>query len=135
MNEFEQRLSRVPGKPIPAEWRAEILAAAEPVRPAPARGSWLARLKEQLHAALWPHPQAWAGLAAVWVVVLLLQMSVRDEPPGRVQKSAPPSPAMRVELRQQRQLLVELLGTPEARDADRPRTVSPRTQSVQVMMG
>jgi len=135
MNEFEQRLSRVPIKPLPTEWRAKILAAAGPVPPAEARISWNERLTSQLRAALWPQPQAWAGLAVVWVIILLLHVSQRDEAPGPVEKSAPPSPETLVELRQQQQLLAELLGVHQAREADRPRTVSPHTRSAQIMVG
>jgi hypothetical protein len=134
MNEFEQRLRRVPGKPIPADWRAEILAAAMPIPAVEDRGSWFDRLRVRIHAVLWPHPQAWAGLAAVWVVILLLHFSQRDESPVPLSKSAPPSPALLAELRQQQQLLAELLGGPAAPDADRPRTRSPRTQSVRILM-
>ena len=151
MNEFEQRLRRVPVKPIPADWRAEILAAATPmpaVRAAKARGSWLGWLGRMggladdrleacptfIRAVLWPHPRAWAGLAAVWVVILLLHVSQRDESPVPLSKSAPPSPALLAELRQQQQLLAELLGGPAAPDADRPQTRSPRTQAVRIFM-
>jgi hypothetical protein len=134
MNEFEQRLRRVPVKSIPNDWRAEILAAAVPAPAVKARGSWLGWLRARIHDVLWPHPQAWAGLAAVWVVILLLHFSQRDESPARWSNSAPPSPALLAELRQQQQWLVELLGVPAAPDADRPRTRSPRTQSVRILM-
>jgi hypothetical protein len=135
MNEFEQRLRRVPVKPIPAGWRAEILAAAVPARPATGRGSWAGRLNGRWHDLLWPHPKAWAGLAAAWLVILLLQVSQQEGTPARAAKFAPPSPEMLVELRQQQQMLVELLGPFELRDADRVRTVAPRTQRGLILMG
>jgi hypothetical protein len=134
MNEFEQRLRRVPMKPLPAGWRAEILAAV-PARPAAVRGSWAGRLNARLHDLLWPHPQAWAGLAAAWLVILLLQVSQRDGTPARAEKYVPPSPEMLVELRQQEQMLVELLGPIEVRDADRSRPAAPRTQRMCIISG
>jgi hypothetical protein len=134
MNEFEQRLQRVPVKPLPAGWRAEILAAAA-ARPQVVRGTWAGRLNATLHDLLWPHPQAWAGLAAAWLVILLLQVSLRDATPVRAEKYAPPSPEMLVELRQQQEMLVELLGPVEVREADRSRPAAPRTQRVLIMMG
>jgi len=69
------------------------------------------------------------------VVILLLHVSQRDAAPGGTEKAAPPSPETLVELRQQQQLLAELLGAHQTREADRPRTVSPRTKSAQIMMG
>lgn len=68
-DDFESQLQRQPLHGLPAEWRAEILSAAqeaaaqaEPARPV-TPSSWWREL-------LWPCPQAWAGLAAVWVVIL-----------------------------------------------------------------
>ncbi len=67
-DDFESQLQRQPLRGLPAEWRTEILSAAqeavaqaEPVKPA-VPVSWWREL-------LWPCPQAWAGLAAVWVVI------------------------------------------------------------------
>lgn len=136
MNDFEQRLQRVPLKPVPPGWRAEILAAAAAVPSAPKEsarpsfGSWL-------HALLWPHPKAWAGLAAVWLFIALLNFSQRGTAPVRAEKSAAPTPAAVAELRQQHELLVELLGRPEPRDADRPRSTvpQPRARAMQILIG
>ena len=137
MNDFEQRLRKVPMKPVPADWRAEILAAAAMPSVTVTRESGWERINAQLHALLWPHPKAWAGLAAVWVFILLLNVSQRDGAPVRAEKSAPPSPEMRAEIRQQQQLLVELVGANEVREADRPRNLAPqpRTEVVRILMG
>ena len=53
------------------------------------------------------------------------------------EKSAPPSPEMVTALRQQQQLLAELAGATEVRDADRPKAAGPqpRTQVARVLMG
>jgi hypothetical protein len=132
-SEFEQRLRRQPLKPLPGEWRAEILSAVaadvnrrqnnrqEPT--ATATGwSWLSNL-------LWPHPKAWAGLAAVWIFIFALNFSMREKAPVIAGKSAPPSPETVAELRQQQKMLAELIGPAEWRVADRQRVLSPQPRS------
>ena len=126
---FESRLSRQPLQQVPADWRGEILAAAESAsRPAPRapRLVWLSAINHQLSTLLWPHPRAWAGLAAAWIFIIAVNFSMRDSSPRMAEKSAPPSPEMIVELRQQQLLLAELMGPRETRDADRPRIFAPR---------
>src|SRR5690348_15465409 len=80
-SDFEKQLRQQPLKKIPAEWRSEILAAARSVadaRPITAdarpRG-FLSTLNSQLSALLWPCPQAWAGLAAIWILIFVLNAS------------------------------------------------------------
>ena len=59
MNEFEQRLAKIPLRSIPSEWRRDLLATADP---GPSRAR---------HATvfdwMWPSPLAWAALALIWV--------------------------------------------------------------------
>src|SRR5688572_21520129 len=62
-DKFEQKLRRQAPREIPRAWRAQIIAAAG----ARTEGvSWWRQL-------LWPHPAAWAGLAAMWIAALALQ--------------------------------------------------------------
>ena len=136
MNEFEQRLRSVPVKPLPGDWRTEILAAAaEAVRSAPVSLSWRERLVAGWRSLFWPHPRAWAGLAAVWVIIAILHFSQRDDSPVLAEKSAPPTPEMLADLRQQQQLLAELLGPHGAGEADRPKKTGPHTQLVRTLFG
>lgn len=82
-DDFEQHLRRQPLRPVPPAWRDEILATARQsdrqavgMPPAAAGGpSWTAVLRDWL----WPHPAAWAGLAAGWVLVAALN-TVADAP-------------------------------------------------------
>jgi hypothetical protein len=129
MNELEQKLSRQPARRIPAEWRAEILAAAElPFRPAP-RTSFLSGLNQRLTMWLWPHPKAWAGLAAVWVLIFTVNFATRDHRQPAVEKSALSSPETMAEVRQQKLLFAQLMDPDEARVAVPPRSFLPRPRS------
>ena len=130
MNEpdpFEARLQRLAQRPLPEAWREQILGAARVASvssPAPSRSgaSWLSTLNSQLSTLLWPHPKAWAGLAAAWLVILGLNLATREPAPEQLARQAtPPPPQLRQLLQEQNQLLSELLGPPEASPADRPK--------------
>ncbi len=127
---FEQKLQRQPLRQIPDEWRGEILAAATSCRASRVtRHSFLSTLNAQLSTILWPHPRAWAGLTAVWILILAVNFSMRDKTPVSAEKSSPPSPEVIVELRQQQRLLAELIGPRDASDADRSKSFVPQPRS------
>jgi hypothetical protein len=131
--DFEQKLQRQPLRQVPAGWRNEILAAAASGRPSRVtRHSFLSSLNSQLSTILWPHPTAWAGLAAAWIFILAVNVSIRDRSPVVAEKSIPPAPEVIVELRQQRRLLAELMGPRDARDADRSKSFVPQPRSERV---
>jgi hypothetical protein len=134
MDNFEQRLSRQPLRPIPPDWRAEILAAAREAQSVPRASrltphAWLVTLNHQLSTFFWPHPKAWAGLAAVWVLIFAMNFSMRDPSSHVVAKSAPPSPEVLVELKKQQRMFAELVGANEPQDADRRKIFLPRPRS------
>jgi hypothetical protein len=143
-SEFEQRLRRQPVKKVPGEWRAEILGAARAAEMnqrqqevsreftfAATRRSWLSTISHQLSTLLWPHPRAWAGLAAVWVCIFMLNFSMREKPPMLAEKtpSSGPSAEMVSQLKQQQRMLAELIGAPEIQVADRQRLIAPKPRS------
>ncbi|MGA3145179.1 MAG: hypothetical protein ABSF10_19430 [Verrucomicrobiota bacterium] len=147
-DELEQKLSRQPFRQVPAEWREEILAAADVNRrqatsckvgreftSAATRRSLLSTLNAQLSTLLWPHPKAWAGLAAIWILILAVNFSVRDKAPVVAEKSATPSPEVMVELRQQQRMLAELIGPRDTSVADRskPLVPQPRSECVEIV--
>jgi len=82
--------------------------------------------RSRLHDLLWPCPQAWAGLAAVWVVILIMNF-----PGGKTEvarsKPVPSSPEVLMALREHRRLLVELIESPMP--VEPPRTFVPRRRS------
>jgi hypothetical protein len=138
--QFERRLSRQPLRQIPVEWRGEILSAAregQTIRHSSfvIRPSWLSTLVSQLSTILWPHPKAWAGLAAVWILIFCMEFSMRDTTPVVAGKAAPPSPEVIVELKQQQRMLAELIGASQAREAEPPKFVpQPRSERVEILM-
>ena len=140
---FEQRLSRQPLRPVPAEWRDETLPRAGDLQspslasamapdggckpPAQFSGSspisYLPSPAPLWRDWLWPCPQAWAALAAVWVLALFFHVTAP--------KVAPAAP--RVAMQATPQQLLALLRTgssppaevPEVRQ--KPTTLSPGT--------
>jgi hypothetical protein len=134
-DKFEERLRRRPLLPVPATWRDEILGAARaasgprPVSLTPSR-SWFSALRSGLSALLWPHPTAWAGLAALWLLVLGLNLSAREPAQSKAaRRTVSPSPQVRELLQQQERLFAELLGPVEKSAADRPKQSAPRPHS------
>jgi len=133
MDDFEQKLQCQPLRQVPGEWREEILAAAEVQLPgAPKRSEGGSTFIAQLSTILWPHPAAWAGLAAVWILILAVDFSMRDKSPVMAEKTAPPSPEVIAELRRQQRLLAELIGPRDTRDADRSKPLVPQPRSERV---
>ena len=139
MEQFERRLKGQPLRPLPAEWRREILSAANEAQPArhaqsAANSSFLSRLHQRLLSLLWPHPVAWGGLAAVWILIVAAHVSLRDPVPVMAEKTPAPSPEAVAELQQQQHLLAELLGTYDVPAADRPKIFAPKPRSENLEM-
>ena len=127
---FEQRLQHQSPRQIPTEWRNEILSAAHRPLAAPKRSEGGSSISHLLSSILWPHPRAWAGLAAVWIFIFALNFATRDEASLAKAKSAvPPSPEVLMVLKQQQQLRAELVGLLEPRDTDRAKTFLPRPRT------
>jgi hypothetical protein len=70
MTEFENQIRRASLRSLPPEWREDILAAARPCC-RPRRTAFLVPFRN----LLWPHPAAWAVLAACWIVAAALCLS------------------------------------------------------------
>jgi hypothetical protein len=183
-DEFEQQLQHRPWRPMPPEWRTEILGSARqslaadgtrrtnanaesPVRsrlaetPAkrgsPARtntealaglGSSEALAPAKFSAAgerrtpaaasrawwralLWPCPQAWGGLAGIWLLALIIgaASSSPARPSEVTVRVLPPSPEVREAVAERRRLFAELIGvTSRPAEADRPFVPRPRSE-------
>jgi hypothetical protein len=126
--EFEKQLERQTMRELPREWRSQILKAAS--------GAERPTLVERLSGWLWPHPRAWAGLAAAWVVIFLLHLSAPDKPRfARV--SSPMTIQSLAKMHEQTLLMAQLLGSLDDGDqpaalppAPKPRSEGPRRQLV-----
>jgi hypothetical protein len=129
MNEFEKQLANQPLKSVPTEWRAQILNEAKAHEPRDIRASeawpfgWLREL-------LWPCPQAWGALAAVWIVIAAFKFIT----PGATLANADQiAKSKLISVPDQRRELANLLGTAPDKSnhspADRPRSarVIPQT--------
>ena len=131
---FESRLQRQPLRQAPPEWRAEILAAARAVASEHAtrntqQASPLSALRDQLVALLWPRPLAWAGLAAIWLLILGLNASTPAPTTRLARRTAPPSPQVFMAFQEQARLLAELIGPRDIPAAVKPRTGGARPRS------
>jgi hypothetical protein len=96
-DEFETRLRRAAPREIPAEWRREILS---PLRDHRASAPWWQQW-------LWPHPIAWAGLAAVWGAILALHFTTISEP-TRASAAMVHAPDMMQAFQERTRLMAEL---------------------------
>jgi len=79
---------------------------------------------------IFPCRRIWAGLAAVWIVILTVNFSMRDHSPTVATKSAPTA-EMIMAWRQQERLLAELIGPDETRTAAPPKPFAPQPRSEQ----
>lgn len=123
-----------PGQAVQTRWARAVLAAGgpEPVR----RLTPLMAFRDWWQEVIWPCRRIWAGLAAVWVMILAGNYSLQDHSPSLAAKSPPPSQEMLMSFKDQQKILADLLT-----DRDVPREVErreflapkPRTESVMVL--
>lgn len=130
LDEFEKQLQRQSLRQIPSDWRAKILEKAAAAPASRARRSSLSLLTSRLLPLLWPHPKAWAGLAVLWVALIIVHFTTTDTDSPSVKRAEAPSPEVIVMLRQQQLLLSEFGGQSSPGDADRPKPnlQSPRSE-------
>jgi hypothetical protein len=134
-HDFEKQLQRPALRKIPVEWRAEILDAARAATPAPRRSeitfrALLSAFGGQLSSLLWPHPKAWATLAAIWLGILSMNFYAADPPRQLAKNDVLPSPEFLVAIREQRRELAKLIEPNVNSDVNKPRSLrsGPRTE-------
>jgi len=126
-DEFEQQLQSQPLRSVPSEWRAEILEVAHAARTAQeSRVTRQATIVPLWREWLWPCPQAWAGLAAVWMILVGLHLAGPPTLPSVAIQS--PSPEKRMAVAAQRRELARLLDVP-ADSAPAPKATVPGPRS------
>jgi hypothetical protein len=82
---------------------------------------------------VFPSRRIWAGLAMAWLLIFVVNFSLRDHSPAAALKSA--SPEIFMSFRQQERLLAELTGPDDWRIAEPPKKFSPkpRTEIVKLL--
>jgi hypothetical protein len=138
-DDFEKRLQREPLRQIPGEWREQILSAARQAslpqqaprttQHATRSPSLLSTIHLQLSALLWPHPTAWAGLVAVWLVILGINLTTQNTSTVVAKRASPASPQVFMAFQEQERLLTELLGPGDTPVAERSKPRLPRPRS------
>ena len=78
MNDFERKLAQQPFRQPPADLRAAIFGAPANVIE-PARWTW--------RDWLWPSPEVWGALAALWIVFAALSLGDRSPAPDRAARA------------------------------------------------
>ena len=123
-------------QPTPAarnRWAREIRAAGKPepiCRLTPAEA-----FREWCHDVIWSSRRVWAGLAAVWLLILAGNVSLRDNPNAFAMKSPPSSQEMILALKDRQSVLAELLADHSVpHDADRQRFFLPKPRTERVMI-
>lgn len=123
-----------PGPAVQTRWARAVQAAGgpEPVRrltPLMAFCGWW-------HDMIWPCRRTWAGLAAVWVVILAGNYSLQNHSPSLAAKSPPPPQEMLMSFKDQQKILADLwTDYAVPREAVRREFLAPkpRTESVMVL--
>src|ERR1043166_6695073 len=117
-DDFEKKLQRRPLRQVPPAWRADILCAARNAA-AVQRGtrntehatrSFLSTLNSQLSTLLWPSPRAWAGLAALWLLMLAVNLLNIHEPSPPANHLPAPWPRVLLVIQAHERLLYHALG-------------------------
>lgn len=131
-DQFEKRLQGLPHRPVPPAWRQEVLSSARAAAvPRSSPRAAPTSIRAVLSAMLWPHPKAWAALAAAWLLIFALDLAAREPAQPDMARRAPPvSPQLRELLRQQEQLSAELAGPAETLKAApaKPASAPPRSE-------
>jgi len=85
-------------------------------------------LRDCWQQLIWPSRRIWAGLTAVWVLLLVTNVSMRDSSQIAVVRTSP-TPEMIMSFRQQEKILAELIGPNETRNSLPPKPSLPRPSS------
>ena len=120
-DDFEKQLQRQPLRRMPAEWRAEILEAADGARTQDA-SVLTPRFVSSWREWLWPCPQAWAGLAALWMIIVGLNLTAPTGPGAMAMRGSEPSSEVKTSLAAQRRELARLLDSTFFEPAPAPKS-------------
>jgi hypothetical protein len=133
-DDFEKRLQRQAPRQIPAAWREEIvsvskaasLSQAGSVRPMPTITSLTFSLWREL---VCPSRHIWAGLATVWVIILIANANLTTGRPIASVGSTTSSAELWFLFREQTLLVAELSASVESKPIQLPDATPPRPRS------
>ena len=123
-DDLERRLEGQTLRRLPPEWREEIVAAARAAA-RPRSVTLEFRAPPWWQRVFWPNRVAWAGLAAAWLAILILNHAGRWEPLTPSVGVPSPSPGLVLALIEHRRQLNELLEVPAADPAPAPAPTRP----------
>jgi hypothetical protein len=117
------------------EVAADVNRRKQPVRELTFAAALANAIKVLFQELVWPCRRTWAGLAAVWVALLIFNVSQRDQSELAARKLPPPSPEAILAWRQQERLLAELIGPSTPGDAERRKIFlpKPRTENTEFL--
>jgi anti-sigma factor RsiW len=120
------------GEPTPELWRGIEERVRTATAPKGATRAGRERSPKPWWCAwLWPSPRFYAGVAALWIVMLAVHFGYLREPARILVTSNPPSPTVQSALAEQRRQLAEMLGSvsaPGAASATQSKLLSPRSE-------
>jgi anti-sigma factor RsiW len=121
-----------PGQTVKTRWASAVLSANRPA--VVHRAALDGALRGWWQEVIWPSRRVWAGFAAVWLMILAGNFSLRDHSQTYDAKFSPQT--MLTAFKDQQRILAELLPDHSLpRDADRQRIFSPkpRTENLTVL--
>jgi hypothetical protein len=138
--DFEKQLERQAIRPVPAAWRADILKAAHAESLAPRAAEQPTQISGhfalRIVHVLWrelilPCRGIWAGLAAIWLVILVLNLPGGGKSAWLAVKTSPPDQQVLAVLREQREMLTQFAEPLAPSPAIPTRTPGPRSELLQ----
>ena len=85
-------------------------------------------LRDCWQQLIWPSRRIWAGLAAIWILLLVANVSMRDSSQVTIARTSP-TPEMILSFQQQEKILAELIGPNETRVSRPLKPFSPKPRS------
>ncbi len=84
--------------------------------------------------SLWPWRRVWLGMSAVWLVILAINLPTEESGKRIRAEMRKPNAEVIMSLREQKQLMVQLLEPATPSILSRPRTSGPRSERRQTVM-
>jgi hypothetical protein len=127
-DDFEKLLQQQSIRSIPGEWRQEILQKAKAAS-VPQLKTHDSKLRTALSELFWPCRQAWIGMAAIWLLLLVINSGLNNGKKTQFAGRPEAVLAMLQAMQEQKQLLTELIPPTSKQPAEPPRRNQPQPRS------